>query len=60
MKVLFDLLPVILFFAAYKLAGMNEAAAADLAATLLGDGIAAKQAPILIATLLATMIALAG
>ena len=50
MKVLFDLLPVILFFAAYKLAGMNEAAAADLAATLLGDGIAAKQAPILIAT----------
>ncbi|MBT0960718.1 septation protein A [Denitromonas iodatirespirans] len=50
MKVLFDLLPVILFFAAYKIAGMNEAAAADLASALLASDIGLKQAPILLAT----------
>lgn len=50
MKVLFDLLPVILFFAAYKIAGLNEAAAADLASTLLASDIGIKQAPILLAT----------
>jgi intracellular septation protein len=50
MKFLFDLMPVLLFFAAYKLAGMNEAEASRLASMVLGDGITAQQAPILIAT----------
>ncbi|TVO55228.1 MULTISPECIES: septation protein A [Denitromonas] len=50
MKVLFDLLPVLLFFAAYKIAGMNEMAAADLATAMLGTEIGIKQAPILLAT----------
>jgi len=50
MKFLFDLMPVLLFFAAYKLAGMNDAEAARLATSLLGADITAKQAPILIAT----------
>lgn len=51
MKFLFDLLPVILFFATYKLAGSQEASSAAIAAQLLGDGIDAKQAPILLSTL---------
>ena len=59
MKFFFDLLPVILFFAAYKIAGSDEAGALDLARALLGDGIEAKQAPILIATLIA-IVATAG
>ncbi|ATE60221.1 septation protein A [Thauera sinica] len=50
MKFLFDLLPVILFFATYKIAGSNPDAAHALAVQWLGDGIAATQAPILIAT----------
>ena len=50
MKVLFDLLPVLLFFAAYKIAGMKEEQAAGFASALLGSHIDAKQAPILIAT----------
>lgn len=53
MKFLFDLFPVILFFVAFKLAGANEAAAFDIAARWLGDGIAPNQAPILIATAVA-------
>jgi intracellular septation protein len=55
MKILFDLLPVIFFFAAYKIAGSNEAAAFDLASRWLGDGIAASQAPILLATAVAIL-----
>ncbi|HPR05582.1 MAG TPA: septation protein A [Denitromonas sp.] len=50
MKVLFDLLPVLLFFAAYKIAGMNDVAASELATALLGAEIGIKQAPILLAT----------
>jgi intracellular septation protein len=50
MKFLFDLLPVILFFAAYKVAGANPEAAHGLASRWLGDGIELAQAPILIAT----------
>jgi len=50
MKFLFDLMPVILFFGAYKLAGMDESAAGQLASQWLGTDIPAKQAPILIAT----------
>lgn len=53
MKFLFDLLPVILFFAAYKFAGADPDASLVLASRLLGDGIVASQAPILIATLVA-------
>lgn len=62
MKFLFDLMPVLLFFSAYKIAGMNEAAAAGLATALLGADIPAKQAPILIATavtILATFVQIA-
>ena len=53
MKFLFDLFPVILFFAAFKLAGANEAAAHEFALRWLGTGISASQAPILIATAVA-------
>lgn len=53
MKILFDLLPIILFFGAYKLAGSNDVAAHELATRWLGDGIPATQAPILIATAVA-------
>ena len=55
MKFLFDLLPVILFFAAYKIGGANPDAAHALAAGWLGDGIAVSQAPILIATFVAIL-----
>lgn len=50
MKFLFDLMPVLLFFGAYKLAGLDEAAAGQFASQWLGTDIPAKQAPILIAT----------
>ena len=53
MKFLFDLLPVILFFAAFKIAGANESIAYDFATRWLGEGIAPSQAPILIATAVA-------
>ncbi len=53
MKFLFDLLPVILFFAAYKIGGAHPEAAHALAARWLGDGIEPAQAPILIATFVA-------
>ncbi|MDI3513954.1 MAG: septation protein A [Gammaproteobacteria bacterium] len=62
MKFLFDLLPVILFFAAYKIGGANPEGAHALASSWLGDGIAVSQAPILIATfvaILATMLQIA-
>ena len=50
MKILFDLLPVILFFATYKIAGGHETAAHAWLSGWLGDGIPPAQAPILIAT----------
>lgn len=53
MKFLFDLLPVILFFAAYKLGGAHPETAHALLSGWLGDGIAVTQAPILIATAVA-------
>jgi len=53
MKFFFDLLPVILFFGAYKIAGGHEQGALEIARALLGDGIDLKQAPILIATAIA-------
>lgn len=53
MKLLFDLLPVILFFGAYKFAGANPETAHEFAAAWLGGGISSTQAPILIATAVA-------
>lgn len=52
MKLLFDLFPVILFFAAFKFSEARPAAAADLLAGLLGPlgTVAPAQAPILVAT----------
>lgn len=55
MKFLFDLLPVILFFAAYKIGGANPEASHAFATGWLGDGIAVSQAPILIATFVAIL-----
>lgn len=55
MKFLFDLLPVILFFGVYKLAGANEDAAFQMAGAWLGDGVTAKQVPILLATVVAIL-----
>lgn len=53
MKFLFDLFPVILFFASYQLAGAQPESAAAFANAWLGGGIAPAQAPILIATCVA-------
>jgi len=55
MKFLFDLLPVFLFFGVYKLAGANEEAAFQMAGAWLGDGVTAKQVPILLATVVAIL-----
>ncbi|MDY0072983.1 MAG: septation protein A [Thauera sp.] len=55
MKFFFDLLPVILFFAAYKLAGQDPDAAWALASSWLGDSVRLEQAPILIATAIAIL-----
>ena len=56
MKFLFDLFPVILFFASFKVSEAHPQAAADMLGPLLGAiglaaSITAKQAPILVATL---------
>lgn len=53
MKFLFDLLPVLLFFAAYKVAMVSHDASHALAMQFLGGNITAAQAPILIATAVA-------
>lgn len=53
MKFLFDLFPVILFFVAYQIAGGQPESATALANDLLGGGITAQQAPILISTCVA-------
>ena len=63
MKFLFDLIPLLLFFASYKLAGSNADAAQafinnHLSSIISGGTVTAEQAPIVIATLvgiLATM-----
>jgi intracellular septation protein len=60
MKLLFDLFPVILFFAVFKFAGAQPEAAQAFAAQyltfLVADGeITAKQAPILLATAVAIL-----
>ena len=63
MKLLFDLLPVILFFAAFKLAGAYPQQSLALAGTtlgwMIGDGsVPADQAPILLATAVAIVASL--
>ncbi len=50
MKILFDLFPVILFFATFKYSEKNPEAAAAWMNTLLGGAVDIKQAPILLAT----------
>ena len=51
MKLLFDLFPVILFFATFKYYGSNPEGAAGLVGSLLGSAVLdVKQAPILLAT----------
>jgi intracellular septation protein len=55
MKFLFDLLPVLLFFAAYKFANGSQESSHALVIQALGDGIAINQAPILIATAVAIL-----
>ncbi len=55
MKFLFDLLPVLLFFGAYKFAHASQDASHALVVQLLGDNIAMSQAPILIATAVAIL-----
>lgn len=56
MKFLFDLLPVILFFIVFKVAGNRADSAASLASSLLGSEIASTQAPILLATVMAIVV----
>ena len=52
MKLLFDLFPVILFFATFKYYGSNPEGAAALVGSLLGSAVLdIKQAPILLATI---------
>lgn len=63
MKFLFDLIPVLLFFGSYKLAGWNAEAAqhfinTHMSGMISGGSVTAEQSPIVIATLvgiLATM-----
>jgi intracellular septation protein len=50
MKLLFDLFPVILFFATFKYSEKNPEAAAGWMNALLGGAVDLKQAPILLAT----------
>jgi intracellular septation protein len=50
MKILFDLLPVIFFFATYKISGFYPDEAHALVTNWLASDIPAEQAPILIAT----------
>ena len=60
MKLLFDLFPVILFFATFKYSGNNPESAANLVGTLLGSAaVDVKQAPILLATIVVILATIA-
>lgn len=60
MKFLFDLFPVILFFAAFKISGNSPDAAAALLGHLLGEGsVTPAQAPILVATVVVILATIA-
>lgn len=53
MKLLFDLFPVILFFAAFKIAEGQPDAAIALAERFMGEGLTSMTAPVFIATVVA-------
>lgn len=53
MKLLFDLFPVILFFAAFKIAEGQPDAAIALAERFMGEGLTAMTSPVFIATVVA-------
>ena len=64
MKLLFDFLPIILFFVAYKVAGSNPDAAAAFASEhfgflVSGGVVAAAEAPVLLATMVVIVATLA-
>lgn len=59
MKFLYDLLPVILFFATFKVAQSDSQAAAALCNQWLGSGFDATQAPVICATAVAIIVSLA-
>ena len=64
MKLLFDFLPIILFFVAYKLADLNKEAAAALATShfgfiVSGGVVGASEAPVLLATVVVIVATLA-
>ncbi len=58
MKFLYDLLPVILFFAVYKIAQGNAEEAASICNNWLGSGFDASQAPIICATAIAIIVSI--
>ncbi len=58
MKFLYDLLPVILFFAVYKIAQGNAEEAASICNNWLGSGFDASQAPIVCATAIAIIVSI--
>jgi intracellular septation protein len=53
MKFLFDLLPVILFFTTFKVAGAMPEQSLALARSMIGSGVTALTAPVLLATVTA-------
>ncbi len=56
MKLLFDLLPIILFFGTFKFASSNAEGAAELCNSLFGDGFDAAHAPVICATAVAIIV----
>ena len=58
MKLLYDLLPVILFFGTFKVAQTNPDSAAALCNQWLGSGFQADQAPVICATAAAIIVSL--
>ena len=55
MKFLFDLFPVILFFATFKIAEHSPDAAMQLAGSVMGDGLTPMTAPVFLATIVAIL-----
>ena len=55
MKPLFDLFPVILFFATFKFAENSPDMAMDLASRVIGDGLTTMTAPVFLATIVAIL-----
>lgn len=58
MKLLFDLFPVVLFFATFKFAQSDPQATADMVQTVCGGSLDVAQAPILAATFVAIVASL--